>query len=402
MEEGEAPVNEPADEPSTPDAEPAVALEAEAPVLPAAEAAAVPAAEAASEEAPAAVPTRRRGRGRWIAIGLILLLILVAGGAGGYYENGVLNARYSPQRAVLDYFAAQGKGDAAGMLANATFLRPDGSYAQFFNGEAVKAMLLVPENTAISNLHVISIETVDSSTARANVSMTWAGKDVSTTYTIAKDTSETHYLLYDSWRIRIPSTTITVSLPNQPGSVLVDGIEWPAGAALGSIQLIAGYHKFEMLPTPFWQSESQTANAVLDSPTVKFKGNLSSEVSTAAATAVKSVFGDCDASKYNTCFGHTYHSAGAAYTIYYFTVPGYGDIQYNYYVFNLTGDPTTGMTLTVTGDAGNIAASGTCTATMTVDGSRNYAFKGTWSGTLTWTGSAFSSNLAYDCLAAKA
>ena len=247
MEEGEAPVVEPADEAGTPQAEPAVASEAEAPV--------VAAAEAAPVEAPASAPTaRRRGRGRWLAIGLVLLLLLIAGGAGAYYENGVLIERYSPQRAVLDYFAAQARGDAGGMFGNATFLRPDGSFAQFFNVEAVKAMLLVPENTAITNVRVVSVEKMDPSTARANVSMTWAGKDVSATFTVVKDTLQVHYLLYDSWRIRIPSTTITVSLPNQPGQVLVDGIQWPAGAAPGTIQLIAGYHKFEMLPTSFWQS----------------------------------------------------------------------------------------------------------------------------------------------------
>lgn len=309
---------------------------------------------------PPPAPKRRSGRRR-LAIGLIALLFLLGAGAGAaYYENGVLSDRYSPQHAVLDYFAAQAKGDAAGMYANATYARPDGGYSQFFSVEAVRVMLELPENTSVSNVRVTSVQSVDSSTVRANVSMTWAGTDRTSSYTVTKDTSQTHYFFYNSWRIQIPSTTITVSLPDQPGQVAVDGIAWPAGAAAGNIQLISGYHKVTMLPTSFWQSESQTANAVSDFPAVKFKGTLSSQATSSAASAIQdAVNHHCDANVQRACNGHLYYSPGLANRIYYLELPGYPEIDYTNYAFNITGDMTTGMQLVVTAEPGKVTGSGT-------------------------------------------
>ncbi len=41
-------------------------------------------------------------------------------------------------------------------------------------------------------------------------------------------------------------------------------------------------------------------------------------------------------------------------------MPGYGEIDYNTYVFAFNGDPTTDMKLVVTGDLNKLTATGAC------------------------------------------
>ena len=72
------------------------------------------------------------------------------------------------------------------------------------------------------------------------------------------------------------------------------------------------------------------------------------------------------------------------------------------YVFTINGDPTTGMKLVVMPQANKLTATGTCAATLTVDGSWTYSFTGTWSANLTWAGASFVAAVTYDCLQAKA
>lgn len=69
----------------------------------------------------------------------------------------------------------------------------------------------------------------------------------------------------------------------------------------------------------------------------------------------------------------------------------------------LDGDPTSGMKFVVITETNKVTANGTCASTLTVDGTPKYQFTGTWSGSLTWNGSAFSSSsVTFDCAPAKA
>lgn len=361
-----------------------------------------PEADVAGTAPPPTAAPKRRGAWPWVVLALVVLIVLGAGG-GAFYANDVLNQAYSPERAVLDYFAAQARGDVDGMIANATFDPPDGSYAQFFDREGVAQMMRLGENKDISHVRITSLKRLDVSSATATVAMTWHGAEWTGVYAVRRDTSRVHYLFYPSWRIAIPYTTVTVTLPNQPGLVLVDSVAWPTGAAAGTLQVIAGYHALEMLATPFWVSQTLIANGVSDQAKVRFDPKLSSQATTAAAAAVKAALGNCDVVKFNTCPGHTYQSAGAPGTIYFFPdLPGYGEVDYNSYVFNLTGDMTADMQLVVTAEPGRVTASGSCTETMTVDGSRNYTFKGSWTGILTWAGSAFSASIKENCHSSRA
>jgi hypothetical protein len=339
---------------------------------------------------------------RWQAAGLVVLTLGILG-LGGGFANAALSQTYSPAQATLDYFAAQKRGDADGMMANATFLRGDGSAKELFDKAAVSAMLQAPQNSDLKNVKVTSTQSVDSSTSKVTVSMTWAGTDRTATYTVRKDSAQVHYLLYNSWRVEIPFATISVTLPNQPGVVQVDGIYVPAGSSSTSIQVIAGYHQVTMVGTSFYDADTKVAIAVDAYPSVTLDGKASAAAIAAAAAAIKVSFNNCDASKYDECPNHTYTAPNNPNYIYYLTMPGYPEIDYSTYVFTIDGDPTTGMKLIVMAETNKVTASGTCASTLTVDGSKKYSFTGTWSANLTWNGSAFSSaTVTFDCASAKA
>src|SRR5580765_469849 len=59
-----------------------------------------------------APPAARTGGMRWAAITLIVIFVIaLAGGAGAFAANSYLSDTYSPQRAALNYFTAQQRGD---------------------------------------------------------------------------------------------------------------------------------------------------------------------------------------------------------------------------------------------------------------------------------------------------
>lgn len=377
-------VEEPAQQPESPAPMAAVALEP-------------------SPAAPPFPPAPRRKGGRRLAVVLLVIVVVSAlGGAGAYIANASLSQTYGAQKALLTYFDAQKRGDISAMLADATYLRGDGSYEQFFGKDAITAMMAIDDNKAISDVKVISSRQVDSSTEAVTASMMWGGSLHTYDYTVRKNLADTHYVFYNSWKVDIPYSSISFSLPNQAGAIEIDGMALPSASAT-SVQVIAGYHSVQMAKTPFYDAVSKVANAVEISPNIAFDGKVSASATAAAATAIKSGAYVCDASVYNTCPGHTYHSPGAAYTRYFLTgFPGYPDgIEYTYYVLDYQGDITSGMKLVVLKEGGQIFASGTCTETMTADGSRTYPFTGEWSANLTWSNGAFTATVAHNCLKAK-
>ncbi len=346
-----------------------------------------------------ATPAPKRQRRKLpiaLAAGGVLVVLL---GACAIVANALLSQTYSAQRAVHDYFAAQARRDVDGMLANATFLRGEGSYSDFFGKTALEAMMTLPANSDLHDVKLTSVRDVDSSTKAVTVSMTWNRVARTETLTVRQDTSRVHWLLYPSWRVEIPSILINVKLPNQPGVVSLDGIPAPA-ANQTAIQSIRGFHKVTMLSTAFWREASQDVDAVDSSPTATITGTITQSAIDQASAVVRDTFSTCDPSKYDGCFNHTYSAPNNKF-IWYFTLPGYGDVAYTKYIDALTNDPTVGMKLTVEAEAAKVSVSGTCTETMTVDGSRHYQLKGDFSGTLTWTGSGFGSDLTWNCERAK-
>jgi hypothetical protein len=349
-------------------------------------------------------PAKPRHTGRTLLIiGIVLVLLLAVGGVVAVLANASLMSTYSAQRTVTDYFAAQKSGDTAYMLANANFLKGDGSYSEYFDEGGLKALLAISQNTDIKDVNVASTTVVDANTTTVNVTLTWAGHHVVQAYTVHRDLARVHYNFYNSWRIDIPFQSIKVILPNQPGSIAVDGLGLPQGA-LSDIQVIQGFHKVTMDSTALYDTVSVDADAIVADASVTFPGTVSATATTAAKAAVKKAFGTCDKalSAVKGCLGHTYYAANQPGFIYYFNMPGYGEIDYTRYVMTLTSDPTTNIKLTVSADANRVTASGTCKYTMTVDGSRKYYFKGTWSGALTVNNGSFAAFVTDDCIAAKA
>jgi len=349
-------------------------------------------------------PARQRHTGRLLLIiGLVLVLLLAVGGVMAVLANSSLMSTYSAQRTVTDYFAAQKSANTAYMLANANFLRGDGSYSEYFDEGGLKAMLAIPQNTDIQDVNVASTTVVDSNTTTVNVTLTWAGHHVVQAYTLHRDLARVHYNFYNSWRIDIPFQSINVTLPNQPGSIAVDGLGLPQGA-LSNIQVMQGFHKVTMDATPLYDQASADADAIVAGASVVFPSTISATATAAAKLAIKKAFGTCDKAlnAVKGCLSHTYYAANQPGFIYFFNMPGYGEIDYTRYVMTLTSDPTKDIKLTVSADVNKVAASGACNFTMTVDGTRKYYFKGPWNGTLTMFNGSFISNVTYYCLTSKA
>lgn len=351
-------------------------------------------------------PAKPRHTGRLLMIiGLVLVLLIAAGGAAAVLANASFASTYSAERTITDYFAAQKSGNTAYMLANANYLRGDGSYSEYFDAGGLSAMLAIPQNTDIQNVRVASTTVVDTNTSTVNVALTWAGHQVVQAYTVHRDLARVHYNFYNSWRIDIPFASINVTLPNQPGSISVDGLTLPQGA-IKDIQVIEGFHKVTMDGTDVYDKASADADAIASGATVTFASTIGTTALASVRNVIKKAFNVCDkaTSARQDCLGHTYYAPNAANTIYFFTnLPGYGQVEYSRFMLALTSDPTKAMKLVVSADAGKMAASGACAFTLTVDGSRKYNFKGTWSATITFSAGTFDySSISGDCMKSKA
>jgi hypothetical protein len=335
---------------------------------------------------------RRRRLPFVLAANAVLAIILVA---AAVLANASLSQTYSARQAVQNYFSALTHRDANGMLANATFLQGEGSYSYFFDKAAVQDMLKVPANSDIHNVKVTSVREIDGASSVVTVSMSRNGKERTDTLTVRKNSADVHWLFYHSWRVEIPSALIQVTLPSQAGLISLDGIPAPTDNQK-AIRAIPGFHRVTMAATTLLDSASQDIDAIDPPAYVTFVGTIKAAALDAAKKAVTDAFNSCDATKYDACFNHTYPAPDRNF-IYYFTLPGYGNITYTKYVNTLANDPTAGITFTVQADPGKVSVSGTCATTVTVDGTRHYSLKGTFSGTLTLAGDAFSSDLSWDC-----
>jgi len=351
--------------------------------------------------APPVPPAPRRGGSRALKVaGIVAVFLILVLGGGAFIANASLSSTYSPQRAVTDYLAAQSRADVAGMMANANFLKGDNGLDQLFNQDAVTAMLGVAENRALSNVSVTSTESLDSSTSKVTVAMTWNGGGRTQTYVVHKDTARVHDLFYYSWRADIPASSVTVSLPNQAGAISVDGISLPSGTT--SFSVIQGYHTVTMASTDLYDTFNQTVNAVEGSAALTVAGNFSADATSAAVAAVKDTFngGTCDTKAYFDCPNHKYTTeAGYDYTI--LPMPG-GDVRAVNWIFTLASDPTAGMKLVVATTAEQVNASGSCAMKLVVDGRTTYNYAGDWSAVLTFNNGGFDTDLTVNCDKARA
>jgi hypothetical protein len=330
-----------------------------------------------------------------VAAALLEILVLGGGGVAAY----ALHSRtYSPERAVTDYFAAQSRDDVSGMMANATF--QPGLNMEFSQQAGIAAMMKLPQNKDVRNVKLVSSHAIDSTTQLVAVSLTWAGQQHNEIYTVRKDNSKFRDLIYRSWRIVIPFVTIHITLPNQPGPIQVDGIT-PATSDVSTVQAVEGYHSVTMDANAFYDRASQVVDGVDGSPAATLAPAVSSGAIALAAAAVKLAFPNCDSSLYDGCLNHTYSAPNDG-RRYYRQLPGYGPVFYTTYKVTLVGDPTSDIMVVVPTDAGKANASGTCTVTVTFDGTSNYNLSGPWTATLTLEAGRFIADLASNCWANKA
>jgi hypothetical protein len=332
-----------------------------------------------------------------VVVATALLEILVLGG-GGLAAFELRSSTYSPERAVTDYFGAQSQGDVSGMMANATF--QVGSNPEFFDQAAITSMMALPQNKDVHDVKVVSSQAIDATAQSVSVSMIWGGQHRSQTYTVRKDNSRFRDFVFRSWRIVIPFVTINITLPNQPGPIQVDGIT-PATSGVTTVEAVVGYHKVTMSATDFYDRASQVVDGVDSPATAEFAPAVSSGAVAMAAAAVKLALPACDPSVSDGCLNHTYGAPKDG-RRYYRVLPGYGPVFYTTYRVTLVGDITSDMKLIVAPEAGKAIASGTCTVTVTFDGTRNYNLAGPWTATLTLDSGRFVADLASDCWASKA
>jgi hypothetical protein len=347
---------------------------------------------------PPAAPTRRSPRRMAFmlaGVGLAVVILVLAGAAA----NAALSQTYSARQAVLDYFGALARRDVDGVLANASYQRGEGAYSAFFGRPAIQGMLKLPANSDIHNVRITDNRGIDGSTRSVTVALTWNGSERSLAYTVRQDPARTHWLFFHSWRVEIPSNLIRVTQPNQPGNVLLDGIPTSTEGST-AIQAVPGFHRVSMDSTTLWDTATKDVDAVESNAAVTLDGTIRASALDAARQAVKEGFNSCDAAKYAGCFNHTYPAPDRNF-IYYFTLPGYGNVDYAKYVVALRDDQTADMKMTVQADSGKVSVSGTCRETITVDGSRKYSLKGDWNGTLTLNGGGFDSDVTWRCDLAK-
>ena len=341
-------------------------------------------------------PAAKRGGSRTLLIiGVVAAFLILVLGGGGLLANASLSSTYSPSKAVSDYLAAQARGDASYMFANANYLKGDTGSAAFFTREALTAMMSISDNKSVSGVHVTGTTQVDSNTSKVTAAMTWSGNSRTQTYTVHKDTTRSHYAFYNDWTLDIPAATITVALPNQPGSVSVDGIS----ATGSSISVIQGFHTVTMGQTTLYDTDNESANAVEGSANVNFAGKLNSNATAQANASIKAAFADnswCDAGAHTYCPGHTYKPAPGTYEV--FTLPNGKKVNaYTSWLYTYTGDPTSNLKLTVSTTSNEVTASGNCGEKLVLDGKQTVNFAGTWTGTLTWNNGAFDYDILLDC-----
>jgi hypothetical protein len=330
-----------------------------------------------------------------MAAGLLEILVL-GGGSLAAYE--LRSSMYSPERAVTDYFAAQSRGDVSGMMENATFQQ--GSNRELFSQGAIAAMMQLPQNKDVHDVKVVSSQAIDATAQSVSVWMIWGGQHRSQTYTVRKDNSRFRDFAFRYWRIVIPLVTIHITLPNQPGPIQVDGIA-PKTSDVSRVQAVDGYHRVTMSANEFYDRASQVVDGVDSPPTTEFAPAVSSGAVALAAAAVKQAFPNCDPAVSRGCLNHTYSALNDG-RKWYIDLPGYGRVFWTTYRVILVGDPTSDLKLVVPPDAGKVNASGTCTVTVTFDGTRSYNLAGPWTATLTLDNGRFIADLASDCWATKA
>lgn len=342
--------------------------------------------------APVPAP-RRRPWNLMLALGAVGIVLIVT---AGVIANALVSDQYSPRRAVLDYLTAQSRGDVDGMWQNAVFRGGEGAYHDFFTKQALQGMMTLSANRDISSLRVENVKQVNSNAMLATVVANWYGSPGTLELRVEKDPSRTHWLVYPSWRVVAPTSSINFTYPSQGGEISIDGVVLPDSAG-STIQLISGKHYVAMSPTDILAEWSQTVDASSPSQSidVQITDTLTPAAAQAAADAVKRALTTCDASKHNDCIGHRYTAPNDG-NQYFLIAPDGTHLFYTHYQIDLVGDPTAKMTTDFDATDGEITVNGTCTVRLTTD-SRGVDRSGTFTGKLTWNDGRFDSDLTGNC-----
>lgn len=352
-----------------------------------------PAADAVTTPVPS--PGRKPRRAFVFLTGAAVALVLLA--AGALVANTFLASAYSPDRAVLDYLAAQSRGDVDGMWQNAVFQGGEGSYHAFFTKDALAAMMNTPGNRGVSAPRVQSVKQIDGNTALVTLLVNWYSSPGSTVrLRVVKDSARTHFMLYPSWRVVAPTSTINFQYPIQGGDITIDGVTLPDSAG-SKVEVISGKHYVAMQGTDILSPWTETVDlsSPSDSVNVQPTDTLLPAALQAARDAVNGAMTNCDAKKSEDCLNHRYTAPNDG-NLYFFVAPDGSHVFYTHYEIQLVGDPTSGMKTDFGSQDGELDVSGACTTKLSAD-TKSFQHNGTFSGKLTWNGSGFDSDVTWTC-----
>ena len=325
---------------------------------------------------------------RALCAAAVVLVVLVGVAAAA---NAKLSDAYSPLRVVQEQFTAQARGDVQTMWRDSMFETSGASERALFSQHALEAMMAIPDNRKLSGLSHGAVRTDGSGTAHVDVKYALNGTPRSRTIELRQDAGQRHYLLYPAWRVVIPTAQVTVTVARHQQVLRIDGIDVNWSSA--PISVMTGIHKVEVLPTTMLAGASQVIDATSGSAALSLPAQLNAEARAAAAAEVTRAFNSCDAATNDSCFGHVYQAPRDDY-VYFLKVPGTGDVEYTQYVYNLKGDPTTAMAITVSNDPGVVLVHGECNTELVTDDSdtgqhRAIPHAGTFDGRLNWRNGTF-------------
>jgi hypothetical protein len=277
------------------------------------------------------------------AVGIVAIVALVG-------VNIYLASATTAQAAASAYEQAVGNNDASAIWshlqvrepATLGFQQPQ-ALPRLLSQNDLKAMLSLPQNAHQARTNIAAgniIQTADNATVQ--VSFQQQGQSASETLTMVRDNSQHQFLFYPVWKVAVVPGVVSVNLPARGARIAIDGTQLPPDA--GAAYVLPGTHKVTLLPSgPFAATDTIAVVGSQAPAQVSFKNmQLTSEAKTAAATTVKNYFTSCLQ-----------------------TTNGFGSCpqRLNEYVtspiqWQLVGDPTTSLNVSVEPNSQSILATG--------------------------------------------
>ncbi len=244
----------------------------------------------ASNASSKAITWPRLRLGRLYAVAAALLVTLLS---GSLIANSQLAPRFTPGSAAVNYLGAQSRGDADAMWALMEFdpVAPSTS-SRFLTKGALQTMLGYGDNRDITNVSVATSSRDDDANYTITAHLTRAGQPTTVQLRLRRDQSRSNWLVYPYWRVVVAPSVILFRTYPHAGEVTLDGIDTGISGILGSVDVIPGVHRVQLVPTGIFAGDTKQIDAFGDA-TVAFDLQLSGPASVAATMTIDTFFDHC-------------------------------------------------------------------------------------------------------------